>query len=165
LQNLIICLFFKAILSQLVRYVMSNDLQYIVAFLLVAILFGIVALLTAWVLRPKRPTFEKQQVYECGEEIQGAPYIKYNVRFYVVALLYLVFGVELVLVIPWVASYTDHGLFGLLLGLFFLIVLAVGIVYEWRKGDLDWFTYEDVVANKKTKIPSLEIDPVEEEVE
>ncbi len=154
----------KVILLKQVRYLMSYDLQYIVAFILVSILFSIVAITTAWLLRPNRPTFEKQQVYECGEETQGVPYIKYNVRFYVVALLYLVFGVELVLVIPWIASYTSYGLFGLLLGLFFLIVLGVGIVYEWRKGDLDWFTYEDVVANQKVKIPSPTIKPVEEEV-
>jgi NADH-quinone oxidoreductase subunit A len=128
---------------------MSHDLQYIVAFILVAVLFSIVALLTAWLLRPNRPTFEKLQVYECGEETQGVPYIKYNVRFYVVALLYLVFGVELVLVIPWVASYLEYGLFGLILGLFFLLVLGVGIVYEWKKGDLDWFTYEDALVNAR----------------
>lgn len=143
---------------------MSYDLQYIVAFLLIAVLFSIVAIFTAYLLRPNRPSFEKLQVYECGEETQGVPYIKYNVRFYVVALLYLVFGVELVLVIPWVAAYRDAGIFGLLLGLFFLIVLGVGIVYEWRKGDLDWFTYEDVVANQKVKDPKATVIKSEEEV-
>jgi NADH-quinone oxidoreductase subunit A len=144
---------------------MSHDLQYIVAFILVAVLFSIVALLTAWLLRPNRPTFEKQQVYECGEETQGVPYIKYNVRFYVVALLYLVFGVELVLVIPWVASYIEYGLFGLLLGLFFLIVLGVGIVYEWKKGDLDWFTYEDALVNARiVKSPEQKKKVIKEEV-
>ena len=143
---------------------MSYDLQYIVAFILIAVLFSIVAIFTAYLLRPTRPTFEKMQVYECGEETQGVPYIKYNVRFYVVALLYLVFGVELVLVIPWVAAYLNYGLFGLLLGLFFLIVLGVGIVYEWRKGDLDWFTYEDVVANQKVKYPTATVKKIEKEM-
>lgn len=144
---------------------MSHDLQYIVAFILVAVLFSIVALLTAWLLRPNRPTFEKLQVYECGEETQGVPYIKYNVRFYVVALLYLVFGVELVLVIPWVASYLEYGLFGLFLGLFFLLILGVGIVYEWRKGDLDWFTYEDTLVNARiVKSPEQKKKVIKEEV-
>lgn len=144
---------------------MSHDLQYIVAFILVAVLFSIVALLTAWLLRPNRPTFEKLQVYECGEETQGVPYIKYNVRFYVVALLYLVFGVELVLVIPWVASYTEYGHFGLFLGLFFLLILGVGIVYEWRKGDLDWFTYEDALVNARiVKSPEQKKKVIKEEV-
>ncbi|MBK7867357.1 MAG: NADH-quinone oxidoreductase subunit A [Ignavibacteriales bacterium] len=144
---------------------MSHDLQYIVAFILVAVLFSIVALLTAWLLRPNRPTFEKLQVYECGEETQGVPYIKYNVRFYVVALLYLVFGVELVLVIPWVASYLEYGLFGLILGLFFLLILGVGIVYEWRKGDLDWFTYEDTLVNARVvKSPEKKKKVIKEEV-
>ncbi|MCC6637822.1 MAG: NADH-quinone oxidoreductase subunit A [Ignavibacteriaceae bacterium] len=144
---------------------MSQDLQYIVAFILVAVLFSIVALLTAWLLRPNRPTFEKLQVYECGEETQGVPYIKYNVRFYVVALLYLVFGVELVLVIPWVASYLEYGLFGLILGLFFLIILGVGIVYEWKKGDLDWFTYEDALVNARiVKTPEQKKKVIKEEV-
>lgn len=144
---------------------MSHDLQYIVAFILVAVLFSIVALLTAWLLRPNRPTFEKLQVYECGEETQGVPYIKYNVRFYVVALLYLVFGVELVLVIPWVASYIEYRLFGLILGLFFLIILGVGIVYEWRKGDLDWFTYEDALVNKRiVKSPEQKKKVIKEEM-
>lgn len=144
---------------------MSHDLQYIVAFILVAVLFSIVALLTAWLLRPNRPTFEKLQVYECGEETQGVPYIKYNVRFYVVALLYLVFGVELVLVIPWVASYLEYGLFGLILGLFFLIILGVGIVYEWKKGDLDWFTYEDALVNARiVRTPEQKKKVIKEEV-
>lgn len=144
---------------------MSHDLQYIVAFILVAVLFSIVALLTAWLLRPNRPTFEKLQVYECGEETQGVLYIKYNVRFYVVALLYLVFGVELVLVIPWVASYLEYGLFGLILGLFFLIILGVGIVYEWKKGDLDWFTYEDALVNARiVKTPEQKKKVIKEEV-
>lgn len=144
---------------------MSHDLQYIVAFILVAVLFSIVALLTAWLLRPNRPTFEKLQVYECGEETEGVPYIKYNVRFYVVALLYLVFGVELVLVIPWVASYLEYGLFGLFLGLFFLLILGVGIVYEWRKGDLDWFTYEDTLVNARiVKSPEQKKKVIKEEV-
>ncbi|MBK6682636.1 MAG: NADH-quinone oxidoreductase subunit A [Ignavibacteriales bacterium] len=144
---------------------MSHDLQYIVAFILVAVLFSIVALLTAWLLRPNRPTFEKLQVYECGEETQGVPYIKYNVRFYVVALLYLVFGVELVLVIPWVASYLEYGLFGLILGLFFLIILGVCIVYEWKKGDLDWFTYEDALVNARiVKTPEQKKKVIKEEV-
>jgi len=89
-------------------------------------------------LRPNRPTFEKQKVYECGENPQGSPWIKFNIRFYVVALIFLIFDVEVVLLFPWALTYQDYGVYGFVVGLIFLLVLGLGMAYEWRKGDLEW---------------------------
>lgn len=107
-------------------------------FIIVAILFVLIALFVAKLIRPNRPTFEKLTTYECGENPQGSPWIKFNIRFYVVALIFLIFDVEVVLLIPWALVYKDFGMAGFLAGSFFLFLLALGMAYEWRKGDLEW---------------------------
>jgi NADH-quinone oxidoreductase subunit A len=101
-------------------------------------LFVVVALFVARLLRPKRPTFEKLTTYECGENPEGSPWIKFNIRFYVVALIFLIFDVEVVLLIPWAMEFKQYGIVGYLIGAIFLILLAVGMAYEWKKGDLEW---------------------------
>jgi NADH-quinone oxidoreductase subunit A len=107
-------------------------------FILVAIIFVIVIVYVAKLVRPSRPTHEKLKTYECGENPEGSPWIKFNIRFYVVALIFLIFDVEVVLLIPWALVYKDLGLTGFLIGGIFLALLGLGMAYEWRKGDLDW---------------------------
>ena len=117
---------------------MLTEFGKIFVFVLTAILFVGVALLVAKLIRPKRPTFEKLTTYECGENPEGSPWIKFNIRFYVVALIFLIFDVEVVLLIPWALVYREFGLTGYLIGAIFLILLGIGMAYEWRKGDLEW---------------------------
>ena len=107
-------------------------------FILVAIIFVIVIVYVAKLVRPSRPTHEKLKTYECGENPEGSPWIKFNIRFYVVALIFLIFDVEVVLLIPWAMVYKDFGMTGFLIGGMFLVLLGLGMAYEWRKGDLDW---------------------------
>ncbi|MHB8337157.1 MAG: NADH-quinone oxidoreductase subunit A [Ignavibacteriaceae bacterium] len=107
-------------------------------FLLIAIVFVIVALIAAKFIRPARPTHEKMLTYECGENPIGTPWVKFNIRFYVVALIFLIFDVEVVLLIPWALVYKGFGLGGFLVGAIFLFMLGLGMAYEWRKGDLEW---------------------------
>jgi NADH-quinone oxidoreductase subunit A len=107
-------------------------------FLLIAIVFVIVALIAAKFIRPARPTHEKMLTYECGENPIGTPWVKFNIRFYVVALIFLLFDVEVVLLIPWALVYKGFGLGGFLVGAIFLFMLGLGMAYEWRKGDLEW---------------------------
>ncbi|MHB9013174.1 MAG: NADH-quinone oxidoreductase subunit A, partial [Ignavibacteriaceae bacterium] len=76
--------------------------------------------------------------YECGENPIGTPWVKFNIRFYVVALIFLIFDVEVVLLIPWALVYKGFGLGGFLVGAIFLFMLGLGMAYEWRKGDLEW---------------------------
>jgi NADH-quinone oxidoreductase subunit A len=117
---------------------MLTEFGKIFIFILVAILFTIIAIYAAKLIRPSRPTKEKLDVYECGENIEGSPWVKFNIRFYVVALIFLIFDVEVVLLFPWALTYQDYGIYGFLVGIIFLVVLGLGMAYEWRKGDLEW---------------------------
>ena len=127
---------------------MLTEFGKIFVFILTAALFVVVAIYVARLLRPKRPTFEKLTTYECGENPEGSPWVKFNIRFYVVALIFLIFDVEVVLLIPWALVYKQFGIVGYLIGAIFLILLAVGMAYEWKKGDLEW-------ARPKIKEPTL----------
>ena len=117
---------------------MLTEFGKIFIFMLVAMLFTVVAIFVARLIRPARPTHEKLLTYECGEDIIGSPWVKFNIRFYVVALIFLIFDVEVVLLIPWAMVYKQFGFIGYLLGAIFLVLLGVGMAYEWRKGDLEW---------------------------
>jgi NADH-quinone oxidoreductase subunit A len=127
---------------------MLTEFGKIFIFFLVAILFVVVVVFVAQLLRPNRKTKEKVMTYECGEDAEGSPWVKFNIRFYVVALIFLIFDVEVVLLIPWALVYKNFGLSGFLVGAIFLIMLGLGMVYEWRKGDLEW-------ARPALTIPSL----------
>jgi NADH-quinone oxidoreductase subunit A len=137
---------------------MLVDFGRIFVFMVVAILFVIVAILAAKLVRPARPSKEKLMIYECGEDTIGSPWVKFNIRFYVVALIFLIFDVEIVLLIPWALVYKEFGLQGFLVGAIFLFLLGLGMAYEWRKGDLEWI-------KPKVVPPVLEKEPSTEEVE
>ncbi len=117
---------------------MLTEFGKVFVFILTAVLFVIVALVVAKFIRPARPTREKLTTYECGENPEGSPWVKFNIRFYVVALIFLIFDVEVVLLIPWALVYKSYGFIGYLVGAIFLILLGLGMAYEWRKGDLEW---------------------------
>ncbi len=108
-----------------------------VFFLLAAAFVGI-AIVASKLLAPKRPTKEKLKIYECGEDALGSPWVQFNIRFYVVALIFLIFDVEVVLLFPWALTYKESGWYGFLVGIIFLVILGIGMAYEWRKGDLEW---------------------------
>ena len=134
---------------------MLTEFGKIFAFLLVAVLFVMVAITAAKFIRPSRPTHEKLLTYECGEEKEGTPWVKFNIRFYVVALIFLIFDVEVVLLIPWALVYQEFGMGGYLVGFVFLFLLGLGMAYEWRKGDLEW---------EVPKVPPKKIQPNKEPV-
>ena len=121
---------------------MLTEFGKIFIFMLVAIFFTVVAIFVAKLIRPSRPTHEKLLTYECGEDIIGSPWVKFNIRFYVVALIFLIFDVEVVLLIPWALVYQQFGIGGYLVGFIFLFLLGLGMAYEWRKGDLEWIRPE-----------------------
>jgi NADH-quinone oxidoreductase subunit A len=127
---------------------MLTEFGKILIFILFAAIFVIITLFVAKIVRPNRPTFEKLKIYECGENPEGSPWVKFNIRFYVVALIFLIFDVEVVLLFPWALVYKDLGFYGFLVGIIFLLLLVLGMAYEWRKGDLEW-------ARPKPKPPKL----------
>lgn len=127
---------------------MLTEFGKIFIFMLLAAVFVLIALFASKLIRPNRPTKEKLKTYECGETPEGTPWIKFNIRFFVVALIFLIFDVEVVLLFPWALTYKGFGLYGFLAGIIFLVVLGIGMAYEWRKGDLEW-------ARPKPNIPIL----------
>ena len=87
---------------------------------------------------PRREFAEKNEPFECGESPIVSPHQRYAVKFYLVAILFVVFDVEAIFFYPWAAVFTDLGWFGYISMLVFALPLAVGLLYEWMKGGLDW---------------------------
>jgi NADH:ubiquinone oxidoreductase subunit 3 (subunit A) len=115
----------------------------VLAFLVVAIAFLVVNLLIWKVLRPSRFSEEKLTTYECGENPTGSAWIQFNIRFYVFALIFIIFDVEAVFLLPWAVVFRQLGVLAFLEGLVFIAILAVALAYVWRKGDLEWVRAED----------------------
>ena len=120
----------------------------ILLFLVTGTLFILITLLVSRFIRPNRPNPEKLTTYESGEEPIGSPYTQFNIRFYVVALIFLLFEVEIVFLFPWSTIFAKKellqetngqwGWFTLLEMLLFIVILALGLAYAWVNGFLDW---------------------------
>ena len=117
---------------------MLTEFGRVFIFLLVVVVFVAGGMIFAWLLRPNRPYPSKLSTYECGELPVGDTRVRFNVRFYVVALIFLIFDVEVVFLFPWATVYRSLGWFAFLEMLVFLGILIVGYAYVWAKGDLDW---------------------------
>jgi len=117
---------------------MLTEFGKILVFIILAGAFVGIAFFASMLIRPKRPSHEKDLIYECGENTEGSPWVKFNIRFYVVALIFLIFDVEIVLLFPWALTYKTFGVYGFIAGAIFLLILFLGMAYEWRKGDLEW---------------------------
>jgi NADH-quinone oxidoreductase subunit A len=115
----------------------------ILAFLVVVVAFLVVNLLLWKVLRPSRFSEEKLTTYECGENPVGSAWIQFNIRFYVFALIFIIFDVEAVFLLPWAVVFRDLGVLAYMEGLVFIAILVVALAYVWRKGDLEWVRAED----------------------
>jgi NADH-quinone oxidoreductase subunit A len=126
----------------------------VLLFMAVSVAFILVTLLFARLVRPAgKPSAEKYMTYECGEEPQGSAWIQFNIRFYVVALIFIIFDVEIIFLLPWAVVFNRLGAFAFVEGLVFIAILAVGLAYVWQRGDLAWVKPEDVpatVADLKT---------------
>jgi len=107
-------------------------------FVIVAILFPLVALSIAWLVRPKKPTSLKKSTYECGMETFGDTWVQFRVQYYLYALVFVLFDIETVFLLPWAVVYNQLGLFALAEMMLFIALLVVGLVYAWRKGALEW---------------------------
>ncbi|RVU00937.1 NADH-quinone oxidoreductase subunit A [Mucilaginibacter limnophilus] len=114
-------------------------------------------------IAPRNPTAEKLTSYECGEEPVGSAWLPFNTRFYVIALIFLLFDVEMVFIFPWSTVFGSHeilaaapkwGWFALAEMFIFLIILILGLVYVWVKGDLDWIKPKQVIPTTNTVVPN-----------
>ena len=115
----------------------------ILTFLIVVVGFLAFNLVFWWVIRPSRYSEEKLTTYECGENPTGSAWVQFNIRFYVFALIFIVFEVEAVFLLPWAVVFRELGVLAFVEGLVFIAILAVALAYVWRKGDLEWVRAED----------------------
>ncbi len=126
--------------------------------------FIIVTLLVGRLLRPSRPNPEKQKTYESGEEPAGTAWGQFNVRFYVIALIFLLFEAELVFLFPWATVFGKEELieqtdglwakFSMIETFIFIAILGVGLAYVWAKGMLEWVRPKPQKSGYQSKIPS-----------
>ncbi|MDB5134439.1 MAG: NADH-quinone oxidoreductase subunit [Mucilaginibacter sp.] len=115
------------------------------------------------ILAPNNPNPEKLTSYECGEDPVGSAWIPFNTRFYVIALIFLLFDVEMVFILPWATVFGNHdisnfdkrwGWLSLTEMFIFLGILILGLVYVWVKGDLNWIKSKPIIPTVNTQVPS-----------
>ena len=110
----------------------------ILVFLVIAAVLGGVLLSLGFLLGPRRPDEAKNSPYECGFEAFEDSRMKFDVRYYLVAILFIIFDLEIAFLFPWAVSLDAIGGFGMLAMAVFLLILVVGFIYEWKKGALEW---------------------------
>lgn len=117
---------------------MYFDFLTVFSFVVLGALFIGLLLFLARLIRPERPQPMKYDTYECGEEVEGPSWIQFNIRFYVIALIFIVFDVEIIFLFPWAVVFQRLGMFALIEMLVFIGMLLVGLAYVWKRGDLEW---------------------------
>jgi len=117
---------------------MNFDFANVLVYILISALFIFGSLTVGRILRPHRPTPQKLTTYECGEDAIGSAWIQFNVRFYIIALIFLIFDVEIAVLFPWATIFKKVGFLALVEMLLFVGILVVGFAYVWVKGDLEW---------------------------
>ena len=141
-----------------------SPLSQILIFTVSGILFVALALFTSRLIRPDRPNPQKLISYESGETPQGVAWIQFNMRFYVLALVFLLFEVEIVFLFPWSTVFANTtlneqtsgswGWFAFTEMLIFIIILAIGLVYVWKMGHLDWVKSKPQASDYKSPVPA-----------
>ena len=115
-----------------------NNYFSIILFLLIALVASFAFIFVNFLFSPKNPDPEKLSAYECGFEPFSDSRMEFDVRFYLVAILFIIFDLEIAFLFPWAISLGKIGLLGFISMMIFLVILTVGFVYEWKKGALDW---------------------------
>jgi len=118
--------------------VFLKDYLSIIIFVFVALGLSIGFVVLNFLLSPKKPDPEKLSAYECGFEAFGDSRMKFDIRFYLVAILFIIFDLEIAFLFPWAISLGSIGAFGFWSMMVFLFILTIGFIYEWKKGALDW---------------------------
>jgi len=117
---------------------MSSDWLYIGLFILIVAIFPGAPILIAGWLAPRKPNPLKSQTYECGIETVGESWVQFKAQYYIFALTFLIFDVEIVFLFPWAVAFNQLNLFGVVSGVLFIFVLFAELLAAWRKGVLEW---------------------------
>ena len=115
-----------------------KDYFPIILFLIIAFGLSVAFIVLNFILSPKKPDPEKLSTYECGFEAFDDSRMEFDVRFYLVAILFIIFDLEIAFLFPWAISLGKIGFLGFFSMMIFLFILTVGFIYEWKKGALDW---------------------------
>lgn len=110
----------------------------ILLFIFVGLMIGVLAMAAGWLLAPNKPDAEKLSSYECGFGAFEDARIKFDVRYYLIAILFILFDLEIAFLFPWAVVLNEIGWFGFAAMLVFLGLLVIGFIYEWVKGALEW---------------------------
>jgi len=121
-----------------VDYVLLRSYLPIIIFLFIAIGLGLVLMLSAMVIAYRKPDPEKVSIYECGFNAFDDARMKFDVRFYLVAILFIIFDLEIAFLFPWAVAFGEISMTAFWSMMIFLLVLTVGFAYEWKKGALEW---------------------------
>jgi len=124
----------------------------VILFLMAAAILVLVVLFLSRLLAPHKPNQTKLSTYECGEVTRGPSWIRFNSRFYIIALIFIIFDVEVVFLYPWAVVYRHLGLWAWLEMAFFLLILLAGLAYVWAKGDLEWIRLPEERMDSQTSI-------------
>ena len=115
-----------------------NNYLTIIIFLAIALLLSLGFVVLNFAFSPKNPDPEKLSAYECGFEPFNDSRMEFDIRFYLVAILFIIFDLEIAFLFPWAITLGNIGLFGFFSMMLFLFILTIGFIYEWKKGALDW---------------------------
>ncbi|MBF0121828.1 MAG: NADH-quinone oxidoreductase subunit A [Candidatus Omnitrophica bacterium] len=117
---------------------MLPDHLYVIFFFILGTGFVAAAFAASWFLRPRAPSVAKNSPYECGEVIHGDSRVQFNIRYYLVTLIFVIFDVEILFTVPWAVVFRQLGMTAYVEMVIFIGVLALGLVYAWKKGALEW---------------------------
>ena len=115
-----------------------NQYLFIGFFILFALVFPVLPIVLAHFVAPKKPSKIKNATYECGLEAEGEPWIQFRIQYYIYALIFVIFDVETVFIYPWAVAFKQLGLFAFVEMILFIAILAVGLIYAWRKKFLEY---------------------------
>jgi len=115
-----------------------NEWAFVGVLLAISAILPVVPMVLGWLLGPRKPNPLKSDTYECGIETVGDAWVQFRVQYYVFALVFVVFDVEVALLFPWAVAFGNMGLFAFVAAAVFILLLAVELVYIWRKGALEW---------------------------
>ncbi|MCM8775612.1 MAG: NADH-quinone oxidoreductase subunit A [Candidatus Omnitrophica bacterium] len=111
---------------------------FIGIFIVATLLFSVAAIVLAYLVAPKKPSAIKKTSYECGLESEGDPWIRFRIQYYIFALIFVIFDIETIFIYPWAVAFKKLGLFAFVEMVIFISILAIGLVYGWRKKVLEW---------------------------
>ena len=131
---------------------MLSDFGQILIYMIIAIGFVAIAFIMAKLVSPKKANKGKDSTYECGETTVGETWVKFNVRFYVVSLIFIVFDVEIIFLFPWAVVFREMGMIAFLEMVVFLVILIFGFIYVLVKGDLQWDKPEPIIPKLERQI-------------